>query len=152
MSVIDFKEQQKKLGKRTTSDAQSKQNTKSGKHGRIRTDLLPEKSDELNTLIPMEVDGDFEYQQTTAGLLTVTERSWVKPFSVTSKFARDNAFHVAIASLVGFITIELSPDVFGRNWMVTEVGIRFLQDFQHEYSEELKEKFRNLKDDGDETK
>ena len=57
-----------------------------------------------------------------------------------------------MAAIVGFITIELSSNVFGKNWMVTETGIRFLQDFQHEFSEELKEKFRNLKDDGDESK
>ena len=50
MSVIDFKEMQKKLGNRSTSDAQLKQTSKLDKHGKIRTDLLPEKSDELNNI------------------------------------------------------------------------------------------------------
>ena len=148
MSVIDFKEQRKKLEKRLASDAKSKQNTKLGKHGRIRTDLLPEKSDELNTLIPIETNDD----GTTELLLAVTERAWVKPFSVSSKYARDNAFPVSIAVIVGFISTEIAPDVFGRQWMITESGIRFLQDFKQNYSEELLEKFRQMKDDGDETK
>lgn len=148
MSVIDFKEQRKKLGKRTNSDAQSKQNIKSVKHGKILTELLPDKSDELNTLIPIETTDE----GTTELLLAVTERAWVKPFSVSSKYARDNAFPVSIAVIVGFISTEIAPDVFSRQWQVTESGIRFLQDFKQNYSEELLEKFRQMKENDDETK
>ena len=123
MSVIDFKEQQKKLGKRTNSDAQSKQNIKSVKHGQIRTDLLPEKSDELNTLIPIEAP------DITQLLLYIVATAWEKPFGISSIFARKNALPLSIAIQLNFVTTEFAPNKFGRRWLATQDGIDFLQKF-----------------------
>ena len=123
MSVIDLKEQRKKLGKRTNSDAQSKQNTKSVKHGQIRTDLLPEKSDELNTLIPIHAP------DITNLIVMVVANAWEKPFGISSKYARENALPLSIAIQLNFVTTEFSPNKFGRRWLATQDGIDFLQQF-----------------------
>jgi len=124
MSVIDFKKMQKKLANRSTSDAQSKQTLKSDKHGKIRTDLLPEKSDELNTLIPMQQTEDI-----TQLILYVIANAWEKPFGLNSKYARDNSLPLSIAVQLGHVTTEFAPNKFGRKYLATQDGIDFLQNF-----------------------
>ena len=126
MSVIDFKEMQKKLGNRSTSDAQLKQTSKSDKHGKIRTDLLPEKSDELNTYIPMHKP---DTEDITQHILYVIANAWEKPFGLNSKYARDNALPLSIAIQLGHVTTEFAPNKFGKKYLATQDGIDFLQNF-----------------------
>ncbi len=103
-----------------------KQTSKSDKHGKIRTDLLPEKSDELNTYIPMHKP---DTEDITQHILYVIANAWEKPFGLNSKYARDNALPLSIAIQLGHVTTEFAPNKFGKKYLATQDGIDFLQNF-----------------------
>ena len=150
--VIDLKKWQKRLEKNSKSDAKSKQTSPSAQAGQIRTDLLPEKSDELNTLIPMQVS-EIPIDKTTLELVIVTEHAWQKPFKLNSAFARKYSFGVSVACQVGWISTEVSEDVFTRTWRITEPGMMFLNDFNTQHAPHITEALkRKLDEKPDQTK
>lgn len=56
-------------------------------------------------------------------LYTVLDRAWRNPFTVKSDFAREGAMHVSIAASEGFISTKIDEDVWGKKWLITEVGM-----------------------------
>ena len=141
--VIDLKKWQKKLANNSKSDAKSKQASPSVQAGQIRTDLLPEKSDELNTMIPLQVS-EIPIDKTTLELVIVAEQAWQKPFKLNSAFARKYSFGVSIACQVGWISTEVSEDVFTKTWRITEPGMHFLNDFNAQHAPHITEALKRV--------
>lgn len=59
------------------------------------------------------------------GLYIVLDRAWRNPFSVSSTFARQGAFLVALAASEGFITTNCGEDTWGKRWLITELGMEY---------------------------
>jgi len=76
-----------------------------------------------------------DYLENLILLFMIIDRSWRKPFTVKSDFARVGALHVAIAASEGFITNQIDEDSWGNRWFVTLDG----QDIHDEISRTLKE-------------
>ena len=76
-----------------------------------------------------------DYLENLILLFVIIDRSWRKPFTVKSDFARIGALHVAIAASEGFITTQIDEDSWGKRWYVTLDG----QDIHEEISRTLKE-------------
>jgi len=53
----------------------------------------------------------------------ILDRAWRKPFTVSSKFARQNAFLVALCASEEFITTNCGEDVWGNRWLISEHGM-----------------------------
>jgi len=66
-----------------------------------------------------EVD---DYIENLVCLYTILDRSWRRPFTVKSDFAREGALHVAIAASEGFISTKIDEEAWGRRWLITELG------------------------------
>ena len=116
MSEISLEQWHKKLALLSDLTLPLKQNIPWGELGLTHT----EKNDYLENLLL---------------LFIVIDRSWRKPFTVKSDFARVGALHVAIAASEGFITNQLDEDSWGNRWYVTLDG----QDIHEEISRTLKE-------------
>ena len=56
-------------------------------------------------------------------LYVVLDRAWRRPFTVSSQFARQGAFYVAIAASEGMITTNCGEDTWGNRWLITEHGM-----------------------------
>ena len=56
-------------------------------------------------------------------LYVVLDRAWRRPFTVSSQFARQGAFYVAIAASEGMITTNCGEDTWGNRWLITEYGM-----------------------------
>ena len=107
MSVIDFKDAQRKLLEQSDSNSQSTQNTASGGIG-----LLPTDEPTLEVIIAI-------YQ-----LLTLAR---AKPFTTKSDTARAGADIVALCACEGLLTTMLPEGTFTNVWMVTSDGITWLE-------------------------
>jgi hypothetical protein len=116
MSDISLEQWHKKLGLLSDLTSPQKQNIPWEELGLT----LTEKNDYLENLIL---------------LFVIIDRSWRKPFTVKSDFARIGALHVAIAASEGFITTQIDEDSWGKRWYVTLDG----QDIHEEISRTLKE-------------
>ena len=116
MSDISLEEWHKKLGLLSDLTSPQKQNIPWEKLGLTRI----EKSEYLENLIL---------------LFVVIDRSWRKPFTVKSDFARVGALHVAVAASEGFMTTKIDEDSWGKRWFITPEG----QDIHEEISSTLKE-------------
>jgi|TARA_B110000977_G_scaffold155575_1_gene197896 hypothetical protein len=116
MSDISLEQWHKKLALLSDLTSPQKQNIPWGELGLT----LTEKNDYLENLIL---------------LFVIIDRSWRKPFTVKSDFARVGALHVAIAASEGFITNQIDEDSWGKRWYVTPDG----QDIHEEISRTLKE-------------
>lgn len=62
-------------------------------------------------------------------LTDVVQRAYSQPFSLQSDFARVNAFFVAAASSLGYITTRVAPRSlhYGHLWRATKEGLRYLE-------------------------
>jgi len=76
-------------------------------------------------LTPIEIN---EQMAHSMAIYLVIDRAHRRPFSVKSRFAREGAFHVAMAASEGWITtaVEDHPDneQWANHWASTELGIR----------------------------
>lgn len=62
-------------------------------------------------------------------LTEVIQRAYTQPFSLQSDFSRRNAFYVAAAASLGYITTRTSPRSFsyGHLWRTTKAGLHYLE-------------------------
>lgn len=64
---------------------------------------------------------------TTGKKLTeVLAQAWHAPFTTKSDFARANADVIGMAASDGMITTRIATGLYGRDWRITEAGIRHL--------------------------
>jgi hypothetical protein len=63
----------------------------------------------------------------TLRLTDVLKHAWTKPFSTKSDFARANADHIAMAASDGLITTKQAAGLYGREWLITAVGLKHLK-------------------------
>ena len=97
----------------------------------------------------METTGLPPIDRTTLDIIKVVEMAWQKPFTTKSKYARINADIVGIALEEGMITLLVSPGIFGTRYLITEMGLHFLETMKEKFAHELIAKFEedNLNDD-----
>ena len=124
--VIDFAEWLKKRVKNSNSGVRSQQH------------------------IPLETTGQPHIDKTTLDILKVIEMAWQKPFTTKSKYARKNADIVGIALEEGLINLLVSPGIFGTRYLITEMGLNFLENIKEKFAHELLEKFEEGITDEDE--
>lgn len=62
-------------------------------------------------------------------LTEVVQQAYTRPFSLQSDFARSNAFFVAAAASLGYISTRTSPRSahYGHLWRTTRAGLQFLE-------------------------
>ena len=62
-------------------------------------------------------------------MLKVIEQAYAQPFSIQSNYARANAFFVASAASLGYITTKSSArgGTYGSLWRPTKAGLHFLE-------------------------
>lgn len=60
----------------------------------------------------------------------VLDKAWRDPFTTKSDFARTHADFIAIASYEGMITTKLSEETWGKEWLITELGMAFREDLR----------------------
>ena len=62
-------------------------------------------------------------------LTAVVQQAYTKPFSLQSDYARSNAFFVAAAASLGYISTRTSPRSthYGHLWRTTRAGLQFLE-------------------------
>jgi hypothetical protein len=61
-------------------------------------------------------------------LLKVLRRAWRAPFTLACDFARQHTAHIALAACKGFITTRIASGVYGRTWLITGAGLRFIRE------------------------
>ena len=114
--VISFADWQRKRDELSKSNAQSKQNTPSAKHGPTHT----------------KSDTDFE----VIGILfSVLLEARTKPFTTKSDFARMAATEIALLASEGLLSTEVAPGNYTNKWMVTEAGIEWMSEVVHDLSD-----------------
>ena len=107
--VIDFAEWRQKLGERSPSPAQSRQNTQSASPGQIHTKTKAEKA--------------------VLGILfSVLLEARTRPFTTKSDFARMAATEIGLLASEGLMSTELSPGHFTNKWLVTEAGLEWMSE------------------------
>lgn len=57
----------------------------------------------------------------------VLQRSYLKPFTLQSDFARTNSVHVAELASRGLLTTHVGHSYYGRRWRVTAAGRSLLE-------------------------
>ena len=72
-------------------------------------------------------------------LYIVLDRAWRRPFSIKSSFARTGAFPVSVAASEGLITTNMTEDLWGNKWSITELG----RETKGELDELLQDLFAN---------
>lgn len=62
-------------------------------------------------------------------LTKVILQAYTRPFSLQSDFARANAFYVAAAASLGYITTRTAPrgHAYGHLWRATREGLKHLE-------------------------
>lgn len=60
--------------------------------------------------------------------MKVLRRAWRTPFTLQCDFARHNVAHVAMAACKGLITTRVDRGVYGRVWLITSLGLRFINE------------------------
>jgi hypothetical protein len=63
-------------------------------------------------------------------LVDIIIEAHTKHFSVSSDFARKHAEAVGMAASLGFITTKIFRDIFGRDWLPTSDGLKFLSEIE----------------------
>ena len=114
--VISFADWQRKRDELSTSNAQSKQNTRSVEPGPTHT-----KSD-----AEIEVLGI---------LLSVLLEARTRPFTTKSDFARMAATEIALLASEGLLSTEVAPGNFTNKWMVTEACLEWMTEVVHDLSD-----------------
>ena len=109
MSVHSLEEWRKKRDELSTSKSQSRQNTASGEHGQTLTD------EEIDHI---------------ACIYNVVQTAKIKPYTTKSDFARTWATHVALAACEGLISTRLTESKFTNTWMVTTLGLEYLDEVE----------------------
>jgi len=107
MSVISLESWRKKLGKRSTSTSQSKQNSTPEKHGQTPTDI------------------DGYSVEHIVGFYVVLDKAWRKPFKLKSNFAREAALYVATCCSLGFISNQVDEETFADYYQITPLGMDY---------------------------
>ncbi len=59
-------------------------------------------------------------------LTDVVEQAWLRPFTVSSNYARKHAPVIAVAASCGFITTRLKDAEFTTAWRPTRAGLSWL--------------------------
>lgn len=108
MSVISLDEVRKQLASTGSSVSQSTQNASLDKHGPTATNE--------------------EMDEQVLKLFDVAMKALENPFKVKSRFARDYAMYVAIACTLGVITNRLSDEEWLDSWMITDLGMDFIEE------------------------
>ena len=72
-------------------------------------------------------------------LYITLDRAWRRPFSIKSSFARTGAFPVSVAASEGLITTNISEELWGNKWAITELG----RETKGELDELLQDLFAN---------
>lgn len=74
-------------------------------------------------------------------LLDVLSSATKKPFTVTGRISRENAFTVALCASEGFLTTKLDENGFSTNystsWQITEEGVEFKENLHGILNAEL---------------
>lgn len=104
MSVISLDEWRKKQEKLSKLTSPSKQNIPWEELGLTRIEQNEQIEDFLLTY-------------------TTLDRAWRKPFTVSSKFAREGAFYVALCASEGWITTKIDEETWGTRWSISEYGM-----------------------------
>lgn len=103
-SLSDWREKRENT---SASKSPSKPNITSEKHGQMSID-----EDELQAVV---------------NAVNVIFKARVEPFTTKSDFARAAADEVALCASEGFITTRVNDDYYGNVWMVTQLGLEFLE-------------------------
>lgn len=59
--------------------------------------------------------------------LVTLQRSYLKPFTLQSQFARDNSVYVAELASRGLITTHIGAGYYGNRWRVSPAGRALLE-------------------------
>mgnify|MGYP000020563639 CR=1 FL=1 len=54
----------------------------------------------------------------------------MKPFTTKSGMAREAATEIALCASEGFLTTQLNPTTFGNVWLVTQLGLEYLEEME----------------------
>lgn len=104
---IVLSEWRQKLESSTASKSPSQPNTTSGEHGQTSID-----DDELHALMTIYL---------------VVSKARQEPFTTKSEFARYAANEIALCASEGFITTKVNEQMYGNIWMVTQLGLEYLE-------------------------
>ena len=113
MSVLSLEEWRKKLEERSRSNAQLTQSTPGASPGLTAT------NEQLIEQLPM-----------MAAVYTVLHTTWRSPYTTKSDFARAHANYVAMCASEALITTKIADDTWGNEWLITEMGMAFMQELQ----------------------
>ena len=121
MSVISLEEWRKKQEIISKSESQSKASTSWEELGVTPTESWDQPFDQnIEQMIAFWI---------------VLDKAQREPFTVKSNFSRQAAWFIAICASKGLMTTEVSHDVFGNHWLITEEGI----DFKEHLDESIQE-------------
>ena len=112
MSVISLDEWRKKQEKLSKLTSPSKQNIPWEELGLTRIEQNEQIEDFLLTY-------------------TTLDRAWRKPFTVSSKFAREGAFYVGLCASEGWITTKIDEETYGNRWSISEYGMGVKKELNH---------------------
>lgn len=115
MSVISLEEWRKRLGLTSISRSPSNPNLPSETTGQK---LTKEQEDQLEE----------KTKEAVEGLCFIIYQAWTYPFTTRSRLAREYAELVAIAATEGLITTMLEEGKWGRFWLATDFGIKYLKE------------------------
>lgn len=82
----------------------------------------------------MTAEGE-ELSAVDNGLVDILLEAQTKHFSVSGDFARKHAPMVGMAASMGLITTKVHQNIFGRDWLPTAFGLRFLSEVELEDGE-----------------
>jgi hypothetical protein len=78
------------------------------------------------------VDNGRNAASVAAGLRGVAEQAWRQGFTVMSNFAQRHMRYVAMAASLNLITTRDKADTFGRTWRITNKGLLYLNETDHD--------------------
>ena len=65
-----------------------------------------------------------------AAVYTVLHSTWRSPYTTKSDFARAHANYVAMCASEALITTKIADDTWGNEWLITELGMSFMEELQ----------------------
>ena len=65
-----------------------------------------------------------------AAVYTVLHSTWRSPYTTKSDFARAHATYVGLCASEGLITTKIAEDAWSNEWLITELGMAYMQDLQ----------------------
>jgi len=71
---------------------------------------------------------DEEAVQSIYNMFHVVSRARLQPFTTKSDFARMAATEIAVCAINGWISTQVSPEMYGNVWMVTADGLNWLEE------------------------